>query len=544
MSGIGNPQTISQTFDAIFHLNGVRYIVDTGDASPFTFLSLSHAFDSVGGFYPNLWHGFAALVAETGGASIPMGVNAANVVIAAIVWPVSCMFLVRQIVGARPVAMVVTGAVAAGFWAFPMLLFDYGVLYPDALSIALLPGCLAALVSAMGFATDAGLRPAVAWLAFAACLPGLALAHPSSLVALIVFGSPLYVLVLVRWFRRDAAEQHPQRVVARARAALIAIGVIAIGMLLVLRPTPSAASWGPAMRVGDALAGIVLNAQVWRPADIVLTVLGALRVVGLLVTRRHRWLIVSLLLAESIYLLTATLPRGILRYGLTGTWYSDVWRLAGLVPVMLTPVAVYGIVWAASFATRIASALLDRGGSGNDDGRRSRRRVATGVAASAITLAAVVLVQTGPAMAAATASIRYSYELSPQSHLLDTDEFLLLERIPRDVPKGMAVAGDPWTGTALVWAIGDRRAIMPHIYGARSAATLTIMNGLRNAGSDPGVCRALKQERVGFALDFGTAGIFGTRTPPSGLAGLATSSAVVPVDRGGSAVLYKVTPCA
>ncbi|MDQ6739667.1 MAG: hypothetical protein M3021_04675, partial [Actinomycetota bacterium] len=121
----GSPDSISQTFDNIFHLNAIQYIYQTGQASSLT----------IGGmtgipFYPAAWHAFAALVGQLSGASIPVAVNAANLAIGALVWPLGCVYFCQQVFGQKMHAALLTGVLSAGFGAFPILMVDFGVLYP------------------------------------------------------------------------------------------------------------------------------------------------------------------------------------------------------------------------------------------------------------------------------------------------------------------------------------------------------------------------------------------------------------------------------
>ena len=61
---IGQPDRISQTLDAAFHLNAVRYILEHGDGSSLhiTDLVLPPGRSS---FYPAAWHDFIALGANS-----------------------------------------------------------------------------------------------------------------------------------------------------------------------------------------------------------------------------------------------------------------------------------------------------------------------------------------------------------------------------------------------------------------------------------------------------------------------------------------------
>ncbi|MEK8228031.1 DUF6541 family protein [Oerskovia sp. M15] len=57
----GTPESISQTFDNVFHLNALRLIQETGDASPFNLGTISEI-----GFYPAAWHSVVSLVVDSG----------------------------------------------------------------------------------------------------------------------------------------------------------------------------------------------------------------------------------------------------------------------------------------------------------------------------------------------------------------------------------------------------------------------------------------------------------------------------------------------
>ena len=95
-SGFERPDSISQTFDAFFHLNGIRYIVETGSASSFDLQGLVLPAGQTA-FYPAGWHGVTSLVAASADVAIPAAVNAVNLVVATLVWPAGCMLLVRSL---------------------------------------------------------------------------------------------------------------------------------------------------------------------------------------------------------------------------------------------------------------------------------------------------------------------------------------------------------------------------------------------------------------------------------------------------------------
>ncbi len=120
---IGTPTAFSQTFDNAFHLNVIRYILDTGNGSS---LWVGHLTDHSGtaAFYPALWHDVVSLVAQISGVEITVALNATTLVIGAVIWPAGVLLLTRQLFGSNRVVLVSAGILAATFHAIPLLLMD------------------------------------------------------------------------------------------------------------------------------------------------------------------------------------------------------------------------------------------------------------------------------------------------------------------------------------------------------------------------------------------------------------------------------------
>ncbi|MHA7987259.1 DUF6541 family protein [Rathayibacter sp. CAU 1779] len=529
------PDGISQTFDNNFHLNGMRYIIDTGEASPLTFSDLQYAFHGFGSFYPNLWHAVAALIAELSGASVPVTANAFSIVIGGVIWPLSCVFLIRQVMGPRPLALLAGGVMSIGLAAFPLTLVSWGVLYPNLLGLALVPAGLGTLVLANKLAADAVLGPVLGWIAFVALLPGIALAHPNALVSLLVVGMPPIAIGWWRWLRWTLRETGRRRLIVCIASGVVGAAVLLIVFWLV-RPPSAAATWGPIEGRKAALYMGLLNAEYGDIPAFVVTALAIVGVVATFVKRRNRWLVISAAAVELLFYLTATLPLGHLRLIFTGTWYSDIYRIIALFPLVLAPLATVGVIWLGELAAQLL--------------RKSARFKDRASAPRLVAIVTVVLVvvlggaaQLERSMVAATGWAKHNYALTAKARLLSTDERALIERLPGEVPADAVIAGDPWTGTALTWALADRRVIAPHIYGARSDAENLILQSLRSAKPDSAVCRAVHAEGVTYALDFGTKGVFGHTDQYPGVHHLSTSAAVALVDHVGDAALYRITGC-
>lgn len=524
---IGAPDAISQTFDNVFHLNAIRYILDTGAASP---LELGQMTSPNGGvpFYPSVWHATAAIVVQFSGASIPAVVNAQTIVIAALIWPLGAMLLSRVLGGGTAVT-VAAAVVSASVPMFPLLPMDYGVLYPFQLALATVPVALAATASALGVGSGAAdLAPGWWALVTFGALPGVALAHPGGFVGWLALSAPLVGVFAVRAWRVHRRT---------GRRVLLALGVVAYlggGLLLlkVLRPPLPTRLWPTALTPGQASLEVLQVSMFYGTVAIgvaVAVVLGLFWVVRLRTPAAGMtlafWAIGALL-----FVVVIASPFGTLRDALTGSWYNNWPRLAALFGVTLVPLAALGL-------GRTAQALGDRWAR-----RRpgiDRRRAP--VAALVVVLGFVLLPL--PAMPSAVGQASARFVLDASSSLVSDDEMALLQRLPEHVPEGSVIAGNPYTGTALAYAIGGRRVLMPHILVDVSDDAALVNEHLADAARMPGVCDAAEDLDVRFVLDFGAREVHNGSHPLEGLENLAESGAVRLVDSEGDARLYEVTAC-
>lgn len=526
MFAFGRPDHISQTFDNIYHLNAARLVLDEGFIAPTR--------QMLPGFYPDLWHVVVATTSHLSGASIPIAVNAVSIVLGAVAWPIACIWLVRTIVGPRVDATVAAGVLSVGMAAFPLLMLDFGVLYPNVLSISLLPSAIATVVLISGLGRAEGPPAVVRWALLIAVAPSLALAHPSTLIAWVIIAFWIGLIGFITWSRRARQTQVPVR---RRRQFGTSLAVLAVGALLLLiyaRPTRELAYWPPSATVADALRQLFTGGLVWRPESlpvVAVTLAGLLTILVAPLMRRHWWLIASLVTLSTIYVICLTWPQGTIRYMTTGTWYQDVYRIAALFPAVLVPLGAIGI----SGLSMLLARLLQS--------RTHKALVAApsfaGVAAALVVL---VLTQTGSALVAETANTQRMYRQDATSPLINDDERALIERLPNHVAPHEVIVGSPWTGTSLSYALVGRRALVPHIFQALTPDMTTIVTALNRAAQDPTVCDALNATHTKWVLDFGTQEIHNGDHAYPGLTDLGPE-AVELEDRQGDAALYRIIAC-
>lgn len=519
----GSPDSIAQRFDNIVHLNSVQYAVTTGNASAFNIGATSDI-----AFYPNAWHATAALASVITGASIPVAVNAANIVIAALVWPTSVMALSSWLAGARSVSLIASGLLSAGFGAFPALFFNWGTLYPNAAGYAMVPATMATMVSLTRSRGIALVRDGVLVVLLAG---GTFLAHPNALIASIALGGPLILAIL----GQRALATRTRRDAMLLAGSFFGLAFLAGVLWTVGRTSAEHSSWVPwqstAQAVGEAL---LVAPRGLGPA----WVAAALMIPAAVVICRHpsRWVVaVPLAVATLLFVLSSGTPRGFfLRELITNPWYNDSNRLAALLPIGAIPIAALGAV-----------ALVKYVRSKWPSSPIARAAWTLGVAAAC--LAAFALVVAGPNVRGVLIQVREAHTALPGAPLLSPDERALLERLDDVVPADALVMGSPRTGTSLAFALSERAVTEMHVYGTRSQGEDYLRQNLVNIETDPLVCEYVRETGVDFVLDFGDRDIMDNVDLArfyDGMQNLEPNDALALIDsEGDDARLFQIVGC-
>lgn len=490
-----SPRNPSQTYDALYHLNAIRWIADGGDASP---LRMTMTTPGRFSFYPTTWHAFAVIALQLTGTDPVVAANALALVVSAFVWPVAAAFLVRMLFGERALVLVLGGALSAGFAMFPSMLVWYGVLYPNALAFAIIPVALGAVVGLLrggarsldgaleGAVADRAGLPAVGWIAPSVIAVGAAsLAHPNALFALFVLTAPLVVAAAVRGVR--AATRTSRRVLIIAAAALALVAEVFVW-----------SRFGTGDNIWPAVRPFYVSAAealVNGPLDITIgvtaTVLVLLGVVAAFLRRVPAWLLVSYLLSVAMFAFANGWPEGPLRTAITGLWYNDAFRLAALLPITAVPLAVAGLVlllgWIGTWLDRFAA---------RRDGRPTAA-VRTGLLA-AVAVVAVLTTQVG-AIPSTREDLDFAYRIDDDSPVVNPDELRLFEDVAELTPEDAVIAGNPWNGSALAYAFTGRRVLFPHVGGAYTVEHRAVAEGL--ADMTPEACAAARELGVTHVID-------------------------------------------
>jgi hypothetical protein len=513
LPAIGRPDSLVDSPDAVYHLNRIRTYLETGDFSLFNPT-----------FYPNGFHTWVGTGLMLLGTPVLPGTNVATLVLAAVVWPVGCVALVRHALGKSLLVTYAAGFASAAFLAFPTMLLGWGVLWPNMMGTAMTPAALALMLQA------ARSRHIGKVLTFAVSLPGLALVHPNVLVSLIVFALVWFATARLR---AGVLHHQPWRTVVRdlaGVAVVVAIAIVGAPYVSSRLAATQAYTWAGQVSIwtafGEVVGGrLMIFSVLWGP--LALLVLG----IGWVLWRARQAIpIVAMWLAcVGLYVMAASSTVSWTSL-ITGYWYSDKVRLASLA-------AVPGVVLVAGCAPMVRL-LLQRGLHRIGSVRREPL-LAAALAVALIPALTVVL----------HGSTRYRllhdffWPSQPERVILSQEETASLARIAEQIPPGQAVVGRPENGSPLMWALFGTDTLYRSIPIPASGDGLLIGTGFADMAHRPDVCAALARNNVRWAI--GSPHTYWLDRPAltSGLMHLDQVNGLENVETVGQYTLYRITGC-
>lgn len=521
---VQDPAGISQTNDAVFHLNAVRYVLETADASSL------HVNSVIGGhsFYPSAWHGVVSLLVLLTGAPIPVVVNMFTVVIGALIWPLGIAWLARSLSGSSTVAAY-AAVLSGSLQTFPLLMFQWGVLYPNALSTAMLPAAVATVITLPNWKGKPRQVASVvrAVLLVLIVVAALLLSQPAGFLP----WAAMSAVWLTFWLFARKADLGSTRVVT----IVVVMWLALVGVWLYLSTSTSGSHWPPFRGKLEVLLDVLFNGQVTIPFAFGVS---ALMLVGVVVAIRSvslRWFAVSWIGVSVLYLIVAAIGMPFAREMLLGAWYADPYRIAAIAPVVVIPLAAVG-------ADAILRVIAKRTGRISDSGSLA----VAGLTILSIFMFVMILVRP-VAMPAATQGTfdRESRYLATPDSFLDPDERELLENLADHVPADARILGNPSTGSGFGYFLSGRDVYPRTWANPTSAAWQEISSGLRDVGSDPEICEALAIfGSPEYVLDFGPGDDSPGRYVMPGMTDFVGQPGFELVYSVGEVSLWRITACA
>ena len=520
---IADPAGISQTNDAVFHMNAVRYIIETADASSL------HVSGVIGanGFYPAAWHAVVSAVVAMTGAEVAVAANALTLVIGAVIWPLGLTWFAREAIGSTRVAAI-TAALSPALQTFPLLMIQWGVLFPNALSVALVPAAIAVVLWirgqwSAGRVVGSSIR---AVLLVGVAVAALALAQPAAL--------PVWGAAILVWFTDLMLRVHRGSRLLWRLLLVIVCWFALVAMWLVLSGGTGGAHWPRFRTKAEAMLEVLFNGQVRIPFAWGISILMIIGLIVALVTPAWRWLVALWVGASGLYLLVAVVAHPWVRNVVLGPWYADPNRLAAFAPIIVIPLAALGLDRLVRSGARLV-------------GRRDDRETDPAVLVLAVVCTLlIVLMRPAQMPQFLDGSLdRESRYLTTRTSYLSTDERSLLEGLDEHVRSDERVIANPSTGAAFGYMFSGVD-VYPRTWSPPDdAAWMIVSEELRDVAEDPGVCAALDDlGDPAYVLDFGPGEALPGRWIMPGMTDFAGRPGFELVEKRGDVSLWQITACA
>lgn len=531
MTGMKRADMPLQVWDAVYHLNALWFIQDSGNASSLGALSAMYA-ETTAPYYPTVWHSIVAVA--PGFDNVSQAANASSIVLGTAVWMCGLVALTRVVWPARALPVVLTPVIAATYVAFPAVAVSMLGVWPFAVSVACLPGALALMI--------ASLRGNQTWqthlahaLGFTASAAGVVLAHGSGLFSLVLLAAPLLGVLLFRQGRRYWRRGH--RVPVGLAAGVLVVGVLVGGGWLLTFPPVQAIVGYERGGQESYLPGIgsllidhpLIYVYAITSVNLVITAMAFIGVY-LTITRKHaRWLVVALVASAILTLLAAGPPENIFR-GLAGFWYTQASRLNQLFVIPMIVLAAGGLAWT-------CRKLADRW-----------RVSITGT--TAVVLVGVALATFGlrwPSQVEVMSSVYSTWPIAWGTMIDSEDELAMIDRAGEVLPDDAVVLGEPVNGSPYLLARSDVQVVYPQLTPiSGSPERLLLAERFNRWYLEPEVCEAVRTLGVTHVyvddLTFEEGGKWEDST--QGLDVISTSRPGFElVDRGGQASLWRFTGC-
>ncbi|MCI1791970.1 MAG: hypothetical protein LKI60_07955 [Bifidobacterium tibiigranuli] len=551
MRAVPSPEQVTQNYDSVFHDNVVARIMLTGQASSL------HALPPIREVYPIAFQQFAALGGSAvPGASATTAITAAWLVFAALIWPISMLYLVRVVCGRRVISDFLAPALSAVSAGFPFLLLDWGTLYSMFAAQVVAPVLLALLWQWCRHDWKAGKATALDGLGWVAVgVIAVSFCHFRVTLTVILLALPLLLVWLVQ------AAGALRRANAKAFRIALAVGVLAVVTVLAVgfkifmnmylrgnsRPISGHLNGGPALPTEDIPSaikrfalGVPIDSTDQRMAmfwPIAVLLIAAVVIALLARTQESLIMVASFALLGFVFVSCAGTHADWAKV-VTALWYKDQRRLFAAWPIAALPLICWSLLW---LLDRASSALARRGSTGRQPSL-VLRSCALAVAAIIGLLACVANPQADGMQRAVGRTYAFAANGSDDP-MLSRDEYLLLRRLGSHVGEGEGVISDPWNGSGFMLAIGRRTPYYAHLNMLWDYDHAYLALHLGNMKTDPQVCEIIQRNNLHWYLDMG--GSYAPGDPQHAIfAGMRpVAGAMQPVDHQGRATLYWITGC-
>lgn len=339
--GAFQPDNDNATHLAIIKNMASSKILSVLSTSAYFDTSVSPDINTAGSFYPSIFHLLAALSILTSGVAVQTAENITAAVIIAMVYTSGCYVLFRAIEPSNrnlTIAGVVGSLLIVGFpWRFIV----WGPLYPNLLSLSLIPAALSVEIEICNSIKENKLDLRQVFL-FLLTIIAVSGSHPNGLFTLGVLSIGLLSDTLFSKVR--ATTKKGKFIPVFATIGFLAC-VIAIWTICFLLPAFQGVvnyKWPANQSLHKAVISLLFFGFTRDSGDPILLILLCIGIVHTMRRKEFRWLVASYLLTAFMFIIAVS-SDGVVKQYLCGFWYCDHNRIAACTSLAAMPLICIGI---------------------------------------------------------------------------------------------------------------------------------------------------------------------------------------------------------
>lgn len=339
--GAFQPDNDNATHLAIIKNMASSKILSVLSTSAYFDTSVSPDINTAGSFYPSIFHLLAALSILTSGVAVQTAENITAAVIIAMVYMSGCYALFRAIEPSNrnlTIAGVVGSLLIVGFpWRFIV----WGPLYPNLLSLSLIPAALSVEIEICNSIKENKLDLRQVFL-FLLTIIAVSGSHPNGLFTLGVLSIGLLSDTLFSKVR--ATTKKGKFIPVFATLGFLAC-VIAIWTICFLLPAFQGVvnyKWPANQSLHKAVISLLFFGFTRDSGDPILLILLCIGIVHTMRKKEFRWLVASYLLTAFMFIIAVS-SDGVVKQYLCGFWYCDHNRIAACTSLAAMPLICIGI---------------------------------------------------------------------------------------------------------------------------------------------------------------------------------------------------------
>lgn len=339
--GAFQPDNDNATHLAIIKNMASSKILSVLSTSAYFDTSVSPEINTAGSFYPSIFHLLAALSILTSGVAVQTAENITAAVIIAMVYTSGCYALFRAIEPSNrnlTIAGVVGSLLIVGFpWRFIV----WGPLYPNLLSLSLIPAALSVEIEICNSIKENKLDLRQVFL-FLLTIIAVSGSHPNGLFTFGVLSIGLLSDTLFSKVR--ATTKKGKFIPVFATLGFLAC-VIAIWTICFLLPAFQGVvnyKWPANQSLHKAVISLLFFGFTRDSGDPILLILLCIGIVHTMRRKEFRWLVASYLLTAFMFIIAVS-SDGVVKQYLCGFWYCDHNRIAACTSLAAMPLICIGI---------------------------------------------------------------------------------------------------------------------------------------------------------------------------------------------------------